>query len=145
MPLAPGSLRPRQNGRYFADDIFKCILLIFFSFVSHFHLSWFLRIPLTIHHWFRFWFVALRATKPYKRDVNCQNWTGPILTRTGRFQFISGTNIESLSCINIKSRCNQIWRCQMAFPADPWRNNNVIITSKRRLKSIPFLGVVHIC
>ena len=66
------SLRPRKNGRHFADDIFKCIFLneniwipikISMKFVSwmkmlefwlHFHWSLLLRVQLTIfHHWFR--------------------------------------------------------------------------------------------
>ena len=46
------TFRPRQNGRYFADDIFKCIFM--HEFRLRFHLSLFLRCQLTIlQHWFR--------------------------------------------------------------------------------------------
>ena len=49
------TLRPRQNGRHFADDIFKCIFLTkMFEFQLKFHSSLFLRVQLTIfQHWFR--------------------------------------------------------------------------------------------
>ena len=43
------TLRPRQNGRHFPDDIFKCIFLIkMFKFLLRFHWSLFPRIQLTI-------------------------------------------------------------------------------------------------
>ena len=45
------TLRPRQNGRRFADDIFKCIFLNeMFEFRLKFHWSLFLRDRLTIFH-----------------------------------------------------------------------------------------------
>ena len=49
------TLRPRQNGRHFADDIFKCIFLYeMYEFRLKFHWSLFLRVQLTIfQHWFR--------------------------------------------------------------------------------------------
>ena len=49
------TLRPRQNGRHFPDDIFKYIFLnenVWIWLRSHW--SFFLRLQLTIHqHWFR--------------------------------------------------------------------------------------------
>ena len=46
------TLRPRQNGRHFADDIFKWMKM--FEFQLKFHWSLFLRVRLTIfQHWFR--------------------------------------------------------------------------------------------
>ena len=49
------TLRTEQNGRYFADDIFKCILLIgSFIFCFKFHWGLFIWVRLTvIQHWFR--------------------------------------------------------------------------------------------
>ena len=49
------TLRPRQNGRHFADDIFKCIFLMkMFEFRLKFQWSLFLRVQLTVfQHWFR--------------------------------------------------------------------------------------------
>ena len=49
------TLRPRQNGCHFADDIFKCIFMNkMFEFWLKCHWSLFLRVQLTIfHHWFR--------------------------------------------------------------------------------------------
>ena len=53
---AVNTLRPRQNGRHFIDDIFKCIFswMKMFEFQLKFHWSLFLRVQLTIFHdWFR--------------------------------------------------------------------------------------------
>ena len=49
------TLRPRQDGRHFADDIFKCIFLMkTFDFRLKFYWSLFLRAYLTIFQdWFR--------------------------------------------------------------------------------------------
>ena len=49
------SLRPRQNGRRFADDTFKAFSWMkMLEFRLIFHWSLFLRVQLTIfHHWFR--------------------------------------------------------------------------------------------
>ena len=49
------TLRPSQNGRHFADDIFKCIFLNWSIWILiKFHWSLFLRVQLIIcHHWFR--------------------------------------------------------------------------------------------
>ena len=50
------TLRPRQNGRHFADDIFKRIFLNkkLYKLRLRFHWNLFLRVQLTIfQHWFR--------------------------------------------------------------------------------------------
>ena len=49
------TLRPRQNGRHFADDILKCIFCMkMYEFRLKFHWSLFLRVQLTIlQHWLR--------------------------------------------------------------------------------------------
>ena len=49
------TLRPRQKGRYIADEIFKCIFFNENVWISiKFHWSLFLMIQLTIiRHWFR--------------------------------------------------------------------------------------------
>ena len=54
-PPLPNTLRPRQNGRHFPDNIFKCIFLMkMFEFQLTFYCRLFLRVQLTIfHHWFR--------------------------------------------------------------------------------------------
>ena len=55
MMLLFNTLRSRQNGRHFSDDIFKCIFLNeMCEFCLRFHWSLFLRFLLTIfQHWFR--------------------------------------------------------------------------------------------
>ena len=49
-------ISPGQNGRHFADDIFRCIFMNeSFIFCLKFHWSLFLRVQMTItQHWFRF-------------------------------------------------------------------------------------------
>ena len=51
------TLRPRQNGRHFAEDIFKCIFLnenVWIVLNWRYHWSLFLRFKSTIfQHWFR--------------------------------------------------------------------------------------------
>ena len=49
------TLRPRQNGRHFTDDVFKCIFLNGNLWISiKFQLGLFLRVQFTIfQHWFR--------------------------------------------------------------------------------------------
>ena len=61
------TLRSRQNGRHFADDILKYIFLKkMHEFHLRFHLSLFLRFELTIfQHWFRYWLGAGQATSHY--------------------------------------------------------------------------------
>ena len=51
------TLRPRQNGRHFPDDIFKRIFLNEKVWTPiKFHWNLFLRVQLTIsQHWFRLW------------------------------------------------------------------------------------------
>ena len=48
------TLRPRQNGRHFPDDIFKCIFFMkMYEFRLRFHWSLFLGVQTTIsQHWF---------------------------------------------------------------------------------------------
>ena len=55
-PVMNNSISPGQNGRHFADDIFRCIFVneIFFLFWLKFNGILFLRVQLTIsQHWFR--------------------------------------------------------------------------------------------
>ena len=61
------TLRPRQHGRHFADDTFKCIFLNENVWMPiKFHWNLFLRVQLTIfHHWFRYWLGAVQATSHY--------------------------------------------------------------------------------
>ena len=64
------TLRPRQNGRHFADDIFKCIFLnenVWIPIKIHWRL--FVRVQLTIfQHWFRWWLGAVQATSHYRNQ-----------------------------------------------------------------------------
>ena len=64
LPLLINTLRPRQNGRHFPDDIFKCIFVneniwisinITLKFVPKFQLTLF-------QYWFRQWLGADQAT-----------------------------------------------------------------------------------
>ena len=61
------TLRPRRDGRHFADDILKCIFIMkMFEFRLKFHWSLFLRVQLTIfQHWFRKWLGAVQATSHF--------------------------------------------------------------------------------
>ena len=62
------TLRPRQNGRHFPDDIFKSIFLNknISEFWFRFHWSWFPTVQLTIfQHWIRKWLDAGQATSHY--------------------------------------------------------------------------------
>ena len=61
MQVIFNTLRPRQNGRHFADDPFKRIKswmkLLYFRLKNHWSL--FLRVQLTtFQHWFRYWLGA---------------------------------------------------------------------------------------
>ena len=60
------TLRPRQNGRHFPDDIFKFSWMKMYEFRLTFHRSLFLGVQLTIfQHWFRQWLGADQATSHY--------------------------------------------------------------------------------
>ena len=61
------TLRPRQNGRHFPDDIFKWILLNENVWISiRLHWSLILGVQLAIsQHWFRQWLGADQATSHY--------------------------------------------------------------------------------
>ena len=64
------TLRPRQNGRHFPDDIYKCIFLIENVRISN--TIWLKFLPkgqLTlIQIWFRLWFGAGQATSHYLKQ-----------------------------------------------------------------------------
>ena len=64
------TLRPRQNGRHFADDTFKRIFSKKMSeFRLKFHWGLFLRVQLTIsQHCFRYWLGADQATSHYLKQ-----------------------------------------------------------------------------
>ena len=62
------TLRPRQNGLHFADDIFKRIFMHqkMYEFRLRIHWNLFLRFQLTIfQYWFRNWLGADQATSHY--------------------------------------------------------------------------------
>ena len=61
------TLRPRQNGRHFADDVFKCIFLNENVWIFKIPLTFVPKVPiLTIfQHWFRYWLGAVQATSHY--------------------------------------------------------------------------------
>ena len=65
--LTLNTLRPRQNGRHFPDDIFTCIFLNEnFWILNNISLKMFLRVCLTMwQHWFRWWLSADQATRHY--------------------------------------------------------------------------------
>ena len=67
MHVGLNTSRPKQNGRDFADDIFKCIfLMIIYEFRLRFHGSLFPRFESTIfRHWGRYWPAADQATSHY--------------------------------------------------------------------------------
>ena len=77
MELLFDTLRSKQNGRYFPDDIFKCISLMkMYEFWSRFHWILFLRVQLTIfQHGFRQWL----GTK-YVRSLYMKQWCPCLLT-----------------------------------------------------------------
>ena len=60
-------IEAETNGRYSADDIFKCIFWMkMFEFRLKYHWSLFLRFQWTIfHHWFRYWLDAVQAPSHY--------------------------------------------------------------------------------
>ena len=70
------TLRPGQNGRHFADDMFKCIFWMkMFEFRLKFHWSLFLRVQLTIiQHCFREWLGAAQATSHYLKQWWLVHW-----------------------------------------------------------------------
>ena len=67
--LMVNTLRPRQNGRHFPYDIFKCIFFYENPWISiKISLKFFPRVQLTIsQHWFRKWFGA------YQSKSHCLN------------------------------------------------------------------------
>ena len=70
LPHHVSTLRPRQNGRHFADDTFKHIFVMkMLQFRLKFHWSLFIRIQLTIfQHWFSWWLGADQATSHYLKQ-----------------------------------------------------------------------------
>ena len=68
--LALNTLRPRQNGRNFPDDIFKCLFWMkMYKFWFRFHWSLFPRVQLTMfQHWFSQWLGAGQATSLYQNQ-----------------------------------------------------------------------------
>ena len=69
-------LRPRQDGRRFADNVFKCIFLNENIWISlKISLKLFLRFQLTIfQHWFRYWLGAVQATSHYLNQWWLVSW-----------------------------------------------------------------------
>ena len=63
---------PRQNGRSFAADIFKCIFMNDkFVFRFEFHQSLFHRVQLTINqHWFRRWLGVEQVRSRYLKQFH---------------------------------------------------------------------------
>ena len=70
------TLRPRQNGRHFPDDIFKWIFVNENAWISiNIHWSLFLGVQLTIfQHWFRWWLGAGQATRHYLNQCWLVYW-----------------------------------------------------------------------
>ena len=70
------TLGPRQNGRHFADGMFKCIVLdenIWIPFKIYWSL--FLRVQLTLfRHWFRKWLGADQVTNHYLKQWWSSYW-----------------------------------------------------------------------
>ena len=60
------SLRPRQNGRHFPENIFIFLERKMYEFRLQFHWSLFLRVQFTIfQHRFKYWLCTDQATSPY--------------------------------------------------------------------------------
>ena len=71
------TLRLRQNGRYFADDTFKCIFLNENVWISIKKINWnlFQRVHLTIFkHWFIYWLGTNQATSHYMNQCLLDYW-----------------------------------------------------------------------
>ena len=69
------TLRPRQNGRHFADDTFKSIFMNENDWIKIKISSWFPRVQLTIfQHWFRYWLGADQATSHYLKQWWLDCW-----------------------------------------------------------------------
>ena len=68
---AINTLRPRQNGRHFADDNFKCLFLNENVWNSiKISLKFVRKVQLTIfQHWFRWWLGADQATSHYLNQL----------------------------------------------------------------------------
>ena len=67
-PQCVNSSRPEQNGRHFADDIFRSTFenKKLYKVRLKFHSSLFPRVQLTIlQHWFRYWPGAYQETSHY--------------------------------------------------------------------------------
>ena len=88
------TLRPQQNGGYFADNIFKCALRKMLIFLSQFDWSLFQRVQLKIiQHWFRTGIdlVPKQATSHYLNQ-----WWGSsmMLYDSNRPQWVKPTVME---------------------------------------------------
>ena len=66
--LSHDTIRPRQNGRHFVDDILQCSFFFCENILIllRFHLNLFPRVQLTIkQHWFGLWLGTGQATSHY--------------------------------------------------------------------------------
>ena len=69
------TLRPRQNGRHFPDDIFRCIFNENVRISINISLKFVPKGPITIlQHWFRQWLGVGQATSHYRNQVWLVNW-----------------------------------------------------------------------
>ena len=70
------TLRPRQNGCHFVDDIFKCIFLnAKYEFRLRFHWRLFLGVQLTIfQHWFQWWLGTDQMTSHHLNQWGLVYW-----------------------------------------------------------------------
>ena len=106
------TLRPRQNGHLFADDIFKCI---FFNENVWISIKISLRIQLTIfQHWFRKRLDADQATSHYLNQwclVDCRIYTSLGLNEV--------TNADLLLIRPLVSHFGEIWT-QIQFLFRTW-------------------------
>ena len=111
------TLRPRQNGRHFADDIFKCIFLNENVLIS-------IKISLK--------FVPKGQINNIPALVNIMAWRHP------GDKPLSEPMMSSLPtriCVTRPQWVNVSYHhlaVSIGFPWDTWRNNNVISTSQRR-------------
>ena len=119
------SLRPRQNGRHYADDNFKCIFLNEnYEFWIRFHRIMFPRVQLAINkHWFRQWLGVEQGTS------HCLNqWWNviPMHICITWLQWVNILNIFSMGCL-LRVFCRKLTllaalrlKCSRRTKSVPW-------------------------
>ena len=101
-----------QNGRYVADDIFKCIFVNENVSLFNLHWNWSGRVELTINqHWFRQWLVACSAPSHYLNQC-WPSWLTHICGTRGRW-VNSSKSIDAYMGEETMTSLDQLMACPM--------------------------------